>query len=268
MKYYLQDMSWVEIQDILKRTDTVIVPIGNLEQHGPQSPVGSCLYLAHETSKQVGIKTLIPIAPTIPVGISNPYKNFPGSLNISTETFKKLVKEVCLDLIHHGFKRILFFSAHGGGNLPTLQRVSEELRGETGALCAVIHLWGLLGQLSPEIRTAPGERGGHGGDPVTSVMLYIKPELVDMTKATWIPLKTPLEGMNSISHSTHKFKNINISIPLFGEEVSEIGVYANPTKASKERGEKLFNTMIDYLVEFVKNFEMMKLPLVPQDTFK
>jgi creatinine amidohydrolase len=268
MKYYLQDMSWMEIQEALKRTDTVIVPIGNLEQHGPQSPVGCCLYLAQETSKHVGNKTHVPVTPTIPVGISNPYKNFPGSLNVSTEVFNDLVKEVCMALIHHGFQRIIFFSAHGGGNLPTLQRVSEELREETGVLCAIIHLWGLLGQLSPEIRTAPGETGGHGGDPVTSVMLYLKPELVDMTKARWVPLKTPLEGLESIHHSTHKFKNINILIPLFGEEVSEIGVYGNPMKASKERGGRLFNTMIDYLVEFVQNFEKMKLPIVSKDTFK
>ena len=268
MKYYLQDMSWVEIQQTLERTDTVIVPIGNLEQHGPQSPVGCCLFLAHETGRLIGEKTHVPVTPTIPVGISNPYKNFPGSMNVSSKTFKALIKEVCESLIHHGFRRIVFFSAHGGGNLPMLSRVSEELREEAGALFSVIHLWGLLGQLSPELRTEPGIKGGHGGDPVTSVVLYLKPDLVDMTKAEWVPLKTPLEGMTPIAHSTQQFNGINITIPLFGEEVSEIGVYGDPTKASKERGEKLFTTMIDYLVEFINNFESLKLPKIPKNHFK
>lgn len=268
MSYYLQDMSWDEIQQTLKRTDTVIIPLGNLEQHGPHCPVGSCYYLAHEASKIIGFKTQIPVTPIISFGISNPYKNFPGSLNISTNTFNNLVKEVSLALVHHGFKRIIFLSAHGGGNIPTLQRVSEELREETGALCAVIHLWGLLGQLSPEITTAPGETEGHGGDPDTSVMLYLKPELVDMTKATWVPLKAPIEGLTPISHSTHRFRNINISIPLFGEEVSENGIYGSPMKASKERGEKMFNTLIDFLVEFTQHFDKIKLPPIPQDILK
>jgi creatinine amidohydrolase len=261
-------MSWVEIQQTLKRTDTVIIPLGNLEQHGPQCPVGCCLILAHEAGRLVGEKTNVPVTPTIPVGISNSYKNFPGSMNISSKTFYSLVKEVCESLIHHGFKRIIFFSAHGGGNLPMLSRVSEKLRDETGALLTVIHLWGLLGQLSPKLRTAPGVNGGHGGDPVTSVMLYLKPELVDMTQAKWIPLKTPLEGMTPIGHSTQKFKNANITIPLLGEEISEIGVYGDPTKASKERGEKLFATLIDYLVEFIQHFESLELPDVPKDHFK
>ncbi len=268
MKYYLQDMSWVEVQETLKRTDTVIVPIGNLEQHGPQSPVGSCLILAHETGRLIGERTHVPVTPTIPVGISNLYKNFPGSLNISSETFKSLMKEFSEALIHHGFKRIIFLSAHGGGNLPMLSRVAEELREETGTLFAVIHVWGLLGQVSPELRTAPGATGGHGADPVTSVILHLKPELSDMTKAELVPLKDPLKGMTSVNHSTQKFKGINLNIPLFGEEVSEIGVYGDPTKASAERGEKLFNNLLDYLEEFVRNFESLELPKVPKDAFK
>ena len=149
-----------------------------------------------------------------------------------------------------------------------LARVAEELREETGVLCAVIHLWGLLGQLSPELRTAPGVTGGHGADPVTSVILHLKPELTDMTKAKWVPLKAPLNGMIPVAHNTQRFKGVNITIPLFGEEVSEIGVYGDPTKASAERGEKLFNNMLDYLEEFVKNFEGLELPTVPTDTFK
>jgi creatinine amidohydrolase/Fe(II)-dependent formamide hydrolase-like protein len=165
------------------------------------------------------------MTPTIPVGISNPYKNFPGSMNITSETFKALTKEVCESLIHHGFRRIVFFSAHGGGNLPMLSRVSEELREETGALFSVIHLWG---------------RASARWHPVTSVMLYLKPEPVGMTKAKWIPLKAPLEDMTPIAHSIQKFKDINITIPLFGEEVSEIGVYGDPTKASKRGGRDYF----------------------------
>jgi creatinine amidohydrolase len=145
---------------------------------------------------------------------------------------------------------------------------SEELRGETGALSAVIHLWGLLMQFSREDKSDQDVPMGHGGDPVTSVMLYLRPDLVDMSQARWDPLKTPLAGMSSVSHSTQKFMNINISIPLFGEEVSEIGVYANPTKALREKGEKIFNTMIGYLVEFAQNFENLEPPNVPIDHFK
>ena len=36
IKNYLPDMTWPEVQDLLTRTDMVIIPVGALEQHGPQ----------------------------------------------------------------------------------------------------------------------------------------------------------------------------------------------------------------------------------------
>jgi len=264
LKYYIHEMSWIEVQQAIKETDTVIVPLGALEGHGPHNPVGCCFILAHETAKLVGAKTGVPVTPTIPFGVSKSFQNFPGTISVSSETLKELVREVSISLIHHGFKRIIFFSAHGGGNLPALSEVSEELRERTGALFAVLHIWGLVSQISPNIASAPGVRGGHGGDPTTSVMLYLTPELVDMQQARWVPLKQPLEGMTAESHSTFEFKKVKITVPLYTEEVSDLGVIADPTKASKERGEKLFKALIDYLVDFVQNFKTIKIPEHPE----
>lgn len=259
MKYYIHEMSYVEVRDILKKTDTVILPLRALEGHGPHNPVGCCFILAHESAKHVGAKTGVPVAPTIPFGVSTSFQNFAGTITVSLESLKMFVTEVCNSLIRHGFKRIIFFSAHGGGNLAVLNEIAEELREKTGVLFAVLHIWGLVDQVSPGDTTSPGVRGGHGGDPTTSVMLYLTPDLVNMKEARWLPLKQPLQGMITQSHATHEFKKIKTTIPLYSEEVSELGLMADPTKASKERGEKLFKTLIDYLVDFVQNFQRMKV---------
>ena len=140
-----------------------------------------------------------------------------------------------------------------------LTEIAEELREKTGVLCAVLHIWGLVDQVSPADTTAPGVCGGHGGDPTTSVMLCLTPDLVNMKEARWIPLKQPLEGMITQSHAGHEFKKIRTTMPLYSEEVSELGLMADPTKASKERGEKLFKALIDYLVDFVQNFQRMNV---------
>lgn len=257
-------MSWVEVQKALKITDTVIVPLGALEGHGPHNPVGCCFILAHETAKLVGAETGVPVTPTIPFGVSKPYQNFPGTINVRSETLKELVRDVSISLIRHGFKRIIFFSAHGEGNLPALGEVSEELRERTGALFAVIHVWGLVNKLSPKTASAAGVSAGHGGDPTTSVMLYLTPNLVDMRQAKYLPLKQTLEGMTTKSHATHEFKKVRITVPLYADEVSDIGVMADPTKASKKRGEKLFKALMDYLVDFVQNFKTIKTPKPPE----
>jgi creatinine amidohydrolase len=264
LKYYLHEMSYVEVQQAISKTDTVIVPLGALEGHGPHNPTGCCFILAHESARLVGAKTGVPVTPTIPFGISKNLQNFSGTIDVKPETLKELVRDVSVSLIRHGFKRIIFFSAHDGLNVAALTEVSEELRGRTGALFAVLHLWGLVGQLSPGVTSAPGVAGGHGGDPTTSVMLHLAPSLVDMRQAKWEPLKQPLQGMKTESHSAHEFRKVRISVPLYADEVSATGVAADPTKASKERGEQLFKMLTDYLVDFVRSFSCMRLPEQPK----
>ena len=266
MRFYLHEMSTVQVEQALKKTDTVIIPLGNLEAHGPHEPVGTCLILADTAAKAVGERTGVPVTPTFPVGISHAYSNFPGSMNVRPETFAHMIKEMSLSLIHHGFKRIIYFSAHGGGNLTALGHVAEELRDETGVLCAVLHLWGLVSQVSPKLAAPEGVRGGHGGEPETSVMLHLRPELVDMNKANLMPLKTPLDGFTTNSHSSHLFRGGTVTIPLSGEEVSPTAVYADPSRASAERGRQLYQNLVDYLVQFVENFRTMRIPQPPKKT--
>jgi creatinine amidohydrolase len=256
----MHEMTWVEVQQVLKTTDTVIVPLGSLEEHGPHDPVGCCYILANESARLVGVKTGVPVTPTIPFGVSKGFENFPGTVTVRSETLKELVRDVSRNLIRHGFRRIIFFSAHGAGNLSALSEVSEELREETGALFAVLHIWGLINQISPGVTPSPKVRGAHGGEPVASVMLYLAPDLVDMKKAEWKPLKQPLEEMISESYSTHEFKKLKVTIPLYTEEVAENGVMGDPTKASKEWGEKLFNAVTEYLIDFVEHFKKMRIP--------
>jgi creatinine amidohydrolase/Fe(II)-dependent formamide hydrolase-like protein len=75
----MREMTRVEVQDVLKTTDTVIVPLRSLEEHGPHDPVGCCFILANESARLVGAKTGVPVTPTIPFGAGRGFENFPGS---------------------------------------------------------------------------------------------------------------------------------------------------------------------------------------------
>jgi Creatinine amidohydrolase len=44
IRNYLPDMTWPEVRDLLTRSDMVIVPVGALEEHGPQGPIGTDFY--------------------------------------------------------------------------------------------------------------------------------------------------------------------------------------------------------------------------------
>src|SRR4051794_14764414 len=86
IKNYLPHMTWPEVQDLLTRTDMVIIPVPSLEQHGPQTPIGTDFLSGVERAKLVAQRTDVLVAPVIMAGSSPYHMGFPGTISISTET--------------------------------------------------------------------------------------------------------------------------------------------------------------------------------------
>ena len=257
MEYRLHHKSWKKIEEEVKSQDTIIIPLGSLEAHGTDKPVGSCFLLADSASKDVGEKTGIPVTPIIPFGVSESYQNFPGTISVSMKTLSDYVYGVCKSLIKNGFKKIVFFSAHGGNNLPVLRELSFKLRDEYGVLCTVIHVWGMISTLTPEGFWDQSLKTGHGGEPTASVMLYLYPDSVDMKESKSPKIKHLNEEIETISYSSHKYKNVAQNIFLFAEEVEDLGFMGDSTKASAEKGKLLYEKTIDYLVEYINFFSKL-----------
>jgi len=254
MSVKLHHKSWVTIKEDLESSDTVIIPLGSMEAHGEHKPVGCCYLLAEAASEEISGRTGVPVTPVIPFGISPPYKHFPGTVTVSSETLNRYVYEVSESLARAGFRKILFFSAHGGNNLSVLREISYRLREEHGVLCAVIHVWGVISKMIPPDFWGPGHRRGHGGEPTTSVMLHLRPDLVDMAKAQLKPLKDIGEGFEAKSYGNHEFQGIVHSIFLHAEEVQPSGFMGDPTRATAEKGKFLYEKAVDHLVDLVEAF--------------
>src|SRR5437868_1429652 len=107
VKNYLPHMTWPEVEDLLNRTDMVIIPVPSLEQHDPQTPIGTDFLSGVERAKLIAQKIDILVAPVIIAGSSPYHMGFPGTITISTETLEKVYFEATQSLIRHGFRRIL-----------------------------------------------------------------------------------------------------------------------------------------------------------------
>lgn len=188
----LPEMTWLEVKEALEQTDIVLVSVGSVENHGAHLPLDSDNLKNQEfmrrTSKKLeerGIKNVY--GPMIPFGLCPNHMDFAGTITISDFTLHNLIKDVCLSLIKHGFKRLVLFVGHGG-NWPTMRLVARELKDETSARMFVINYHMLYGPQYPEISKSARPRFGadgewHGGDFGTSLLLTIRPDLVHMDKA-------------------------------------------------------------------------------------
>jgi creatinine amidohydrolase len=162
-----------------------ILPTAAIEQHGPHLPVGVDTMIAEgllALLRQRCPEDLdIRILPVQAVGKSNEHLHAPGTLTLSAENALRIWVEIGLSVARAGVKKIVIVNSHGG-NLDLISILSRELRVQAGML-AVKCQWGSFGQ--PQGMYPPEELayGIHGGDVETSLMLALRPELVDMGAA-------------------------------------------------------------------------------------
>ncbi len=110
----LENMSFPEVEEYLKEKDTILIPVGSVEQHSEYGIIGTDFIAAEGVAREVGRKTGLMVAPTISYGVSPHHMDFAGSVTLSPTTFIHLTVDICLSFVRHGFSRLFFINGHGG----------------------------------------------------------------------------------------------------------------------------------------------------------
>ncbi|MBI2820899.1 MAG: creatininase family protein, partial [Acidobacteria bacterium] len=62
---WLQELTWEDVRDYLKEKDTIMIPFGTTEQHGPAGPLGLDGYvaigLAEDAAREAGVLVAPPL---------------------------------------------------------------------------------------------------------------------------------------------------------------------------------------------------------------
>ncbi len=95
---FLGEMTNPELEAFLAAHDTVIVPTGSTEQHGPHGPLLTDVLVPNEVARRVAPRIGAVVAPTINYGLSYPHVGFTGVVHIRIPTFMALVEDVAVSL--------------------------------------------------------------------------------------------------------------------------------------------------------------------------
>ena len=95
--------TWHEVEDYLRTSRGIIIPIGSTEQHGPNGLIGTDHLDAEFIAKGVGDEIGCLIAPTLTIGMSQHHLDFAGSITLRPSTLIALVGDVVTSLVKHGF---------------------------------------------------------------------------------------------------------------------------------------------------------------------
>lgn len=241
-KILLEEMSWCEVEEALRRTDVILVPIGSIEQHGPHLPLNTDTIVPFEFAKRVADKIGALVAPPIRPGVSSHHMPKPGTIAIEPSTLIALVKDYCRCLFKHGFKRIFLLNGHGG-NSNTVGVAVQELHDELPeAQIAYFDWWVFIPKEMGELMS-PSE-GIHANKAETAWMLAVAPDLVNMSKAVDELPPFVKDGM-----SEEEFRVYMAAVRTI-DDLSKSGCVGKATEATKEFGEECLNKAVERGAKF------------------
>ena len=254
--YFWGELCWPQAARRLGIVDTALLPVGAVEQHGPHLPLDTDAFDAEYLARKVAEGCSDPkplVLPLIAYGVSYHHEAFKGTISINNDTLANLVYDVGISVAKNGIKKLVIINGHGG-NAPSLnfaaQRINQDARifvcVDTGETSDV--------DVDNLIET-PNDV--HAGEIETSTSLAIRPHLVRMDH---LQMEVPSFTSRYLDFSSKR----GVSWYAHTHKISTSGVMGDPTKASREKGEKMWSMMISHLVTFVDQLKQMTLKEIYQ----
>lgn len=212
--------------------ELAILPVGSVEQHGPHLPVMTDWAIAAELGRAVAEKMNAFLLPALPISTCREQMGKKGSVWMEPVTFYQMMTDIILSLKTQGFKKVGILQCHGGIFIMTPlvrdlnAKFNPELMVANVDPCTfwpVLYREGII-ETNTEL---------HAGEVETSQMLAIAPETVHMDRA--------VDFVPTISRPYLSYGSIFRASPT--------GVWGEPSKASAEKGERVFARSAELAVD-------------------
>lgn len=220
---------------------TAILPIGSTEAHGMHVPYGSDAFHSTIVSDRVCEKAWeqnarIILLPTIAYGVQGNTLNFPLNINVRQKNIDVMIVDIIESLEFHGIQKLVLVNGHGGNDFKPLLR---DMYRRTKLFLALVDWWKVGSDKAKEIFEKSGE---HADEMETSIDMALFGDLVH------------LEHSNDGGSYPSRFEAINkgwVSIARPWHLVTKDSTHGDPRKASKEKGERYVQLIVERLTTFI-----------------
>lgn len=261
MSIFYELLTSPEIEQAVKKDTLVLIPVGQVEEHGPHLPVNCDCVIAEKTAQEVArqIQDTLPVLvmPTIWTAYSvKQVARWPGLITFrQPETMIQMVYDIVASLIESGFRKIVFINGHGN-NPAILELACRRIGSDYNVFPAVTFVLAMSKAVGPKVRKSEmGGCGGHAGEEETALMLHLSPELVHMERATNEDIvRFQNRFFPGDIYSTIENKVGGIYWSTWGVIESKTGAYGDPTVATAETGKALFDEIVKNYLEFLQEY--------------
>jgi len=233
-----EEMTSTALSNVDREQTLVVIPIAAVEQHGPHMPTGTdhilCTSVAQEIESRLPDQILI--TPTVWSGASAHHLRFGATLDTPLDTYEDVLFSLAQSLLEDNFQRLLFLNGHGG-NIDPMRIVARKLQLPfPDTLIVAGCYWDVLDIPQSGILEGDQQFVGHACEFETSLMLHLRPELVDPTQLTNAGELIP-DNLDGMFVSRDMYQRTNE------------GFTGRPDLATPEKGEKLFHLILNNLTQ-------------------
>jgi creatinine amidohydrolase len=241
----LAELRGPEVATRLTERSIIVQPLGAIEQHGPHLPLNTDEVIAHAVAEDAVARVHsagldVWLLPTMAYTKSNEHAWSAGTIWLSAHTMLTVLDDVARCVATTPARRLVFFNGHGG-NTALVNVANREIRLAHGLMTFLAHptVPPDAGGVSP-----PSElgMGVHGGTDETSIMLHLRPDLVDMSLASR-NVPEPLAQNRQVRFGGR------VSFGWLSNDFGPDGHIGDPTVATAALGAQLYEAAVVSFVE-------------------
>ncbi len=172
----METMTTTEVESALESCQTVIIPFGVMEAHGPHLPLATDTIQAHDAAVRASQLVPVFVAASVNYGMCRSASGHPGTIGITGDTLRSLTFDIVASLYEQGFKNFILFSGHASTKqLCAMEEAGEQFIDQvTDANVAIVSDYDITKRA--EFIETPGDI--HAGEIETSRILFIDSSLV------------------------------------------------------------------------------------------
>jgi len=238
----LEQLSWDEAEHILTPDRIVVIPLGaESKEHGRHLQLNNDWVMAEYLKERVLAAAPVVIAPTINYSYFPAFLEYPGSTSLRKETARDMILDICHSLVSYGPRR--FYILNTG--ISTIRPLSEAVKALASEGVTLRYFdWDEIDAVVKKVQQQTG--GTHADEIETSMMLYIAPNSVRMSRAVKDlspDRRGPLTRNPKATEGTY----------------SPTGAWGDPTLATKEKGQILVDATVKAILGDIE--DLQKAPL-------
>ena len=233
------------IKAVEQSSGVCLLTIGILEKHGPHLPLGTDIFQSRKVATTAAEKEYCVVFPTYYAGQINEARHQPGTIAYSPDLIWKMLQETCDELSRNGFKKIIIVNGHGGNNDFLHYFCMSQLHSPKDYVLVFFQPKENEDAAKKIKALRQTTTGGHADEMETSMMRYIRPDLVKVDQAG------TQSGKNQARLAEIPFQYTGIW--WYAQYPNHYA--GDATKSSVELGKLITDTEADQLVELVKKLK-------------